>query len=170
MYAPSAIVARGYTRKFRFLPGAPGYVTVSVKRIIYVFNQHAHPIVSVDGTHRLLSFFVLISVSDNKFVSPQPSRTLNILSNYSEMALSTQRKQALTVSNVNNAAPPILYFTNNIPFSFLISDSTRRLWLPHPPIPGLFFQSTYRLLRRLRCQSRSVRIGGIGGCCRCIWP
>ena len=29
VYAPSAIAARGYTRKFRFLPGAPGYVTVS---------------------------------------------------------------------------------------------------------------------------------------------
>jgi 2,4-dienoyl-CoA reductase-like NADH-dependent reductase (Old Yellow Enzyme family) len=26
VYAPSAIVARGYTRKFRFLPGTPGYV------------------------------------------------------------------------------------------------------------------------------------------------
>ena len=29
VYAPSAVIAQGYTRKFRFLPEAPGYVMVS---------------------------------------------------------------------------------------------------------------------------------------------
>jgi hypothetical protein len=29
VYAPSAIVARGYAHKFRFLPENPGYVVVS---------------------------------------------------------------------------------------------------------------------------------------------
>jgi hypothetical protein len=64
VYAPSAIVARGYTRKFRFLSGTPGYVKVSeyCRRLItdicessqgfleaesFMFN-HIHIIVSVE--------------------------------------------------------------------------------------------------------------------------
>lgn len=59
MDAPSAIAARGYPSKFKFLPGKPGYVTVGGYYTVFsqIYNCSSYQPTAIDDPKRVVELY-----------------------------------------------------------------------------------------------------------------
>lgn len=188
MYAPSAVTARGYTHKFRFLPGNPGYEMVSrnYRRLVThtsklcrgflevesdIFDNKSGPlnITAPVAVVRFVpvprNFLSRSLIQLTQICSPPLSKTPKHWSSCTETALWMQRRRGSMALNVSNTSMSL----DDIHWDRFFLHSSRSLWLSHTSIFGQYIQSTHRLLWWLHCKSSSVCLGVVAGYRRCIW-